>query len=87
MVYINNGEQYNPHELPHKNLGSSLNTDNAVSMHTDFGNKLPDKIQKLEYMYEHFQDCEKVHELDPDLSVQGPDNTIYPHINNGIECS
>ena len=60
MVYINNGEHDNPHELPNENLEGSLNTKNTVHMHTDFGTKLPEEIEKLEYIYQHFQDCEKV---------------------------
>ena len=62
MFYINNGEYDNPYELPNENIEGSLNTDNAVYMHTDLGNKLPEEIQKLEYKYEHFQDCKKIHE-------------------------
>ena len=50
MVYINNGEHDNPHELPSENLEGSLNTENTVYTHTDFGTKLPEEIQKLEYI-------------------------------------
>ena len=42
-------------------------------------------IQKLEYIYEHFQDSEKVHELDLDIAEKASDNTIYPDISNNIE--
>ena len=48
---------------------------------------LPEEIQKLEYIYEHFQDCKKLHELDPEVLVQDSDNTIYPYVNNDIEYS
>ena len=56
MVYINKGE----HDSPHENSGS-LNTDNVVYTHTDFATKLLEEIEKLEYIYQHFQDCKKIH--------------------------
>ena len=42
-------------------------------------------IQKLEYIYEHFQENEKVYDINPDTVAQVPDNTLYPYINNDIE--
>ena len=44
-------------------------------------------FQKLEYIYQHFQDNEKIYELHPDLARYETDNTLYPHINNNIEYS
>ena len=70
MVYINKGEHDNPHELPSENSGGSLNIDNAVYTHTDFATKLPEEIEKLEYIYQHFQDCEKIHEIDPHIPTE-----------------
>ena len=84
MVYINNGEHDNPHELPKEN---SLNMDNAVYTHTDLATKIPEEIQNLEYIYQHFQDCEKRHEIDPQVPTEHIDNTLYPQINNDIEYS
>ena len=81
MVYINNGEHDNPHELPNENSEGSLNTDNTVYTHTDLGTKLPEEIEKLEYIYQHFQDNEKVHETDPQVPIENTDNTLYPHSN------
>ena len=52
MVYINNGEHDNPHELPKENSEGSLNTDNLAT-------KLPEEIEKLEYIYQHSQDCKR----------------------------
>ena len=51
MVYINNGEHDNPHELSNKNLEGSLNTENAAYTHTNFGTKLPEETEKLEYVF------------------------------------
>ena len=45
----------------------------------------PNSSQKLEYIYQHFQENEKVHESDPNLATGKTDNTLYPHINNSIE--
>ena len=42
-------------------------------------------FQKLEYIYQHFQDNEKIYESDPDLARYETDNTLYPHINSNIE--
>ena len=53
MVYINNGEHDNPHELPKQNLEGFLNKDNAVYMHFDLATKLPEEI---EYPMEHTDD-------------------------------
>ena len=68
-----------------KKTQSSLNADNTVYTHTDLGTKLPEEIEKLEYIYQHFQDNEKVHETDPQVPIENTDNTLYPHINNNIE--
>ena len=64
MVYINNGEHDNPHELPNENSEGSLNTENTVYTHTKIETKILEEIEKLEYTYQHFQDCAKVHETD-----------------------
>ena len=45
----------------------------------------PNSLQKLDYIYQHFQDNEKVHELDPNAVSSEMNNTLYPHINNDIE--
>ena len=42
-------------------------------------------LQKLEYIYQHFQDNEKIYESDPDAAMYEVNNTLYPHINNDIE--
>ena len=44
-------------------------------------------IEKLEYIYKHFQGNEKIHGSDPNTVTQVPDNTLYPHTNNDIEYS
>ena len=86
MVYIN-GEHDNPHELPKENSEGSLNTDNAVKTHTGPATKLPEEIEKLKYIHQHFQDCEKIHEIDPQVLTEHIDDTLYPQINNDIKYS
>ena len=44
-----------------------------------------DSFKKLEYIYQQFQDSTKIYESNPDIVMQVPDNTLYPHINNDIE--
>ena len=85
VVYIKNGEHDNLHELPKENSEGPLNIDNAVYTHTDFATKLPEEIEKLEYIYQHFQDCEKLHETDPHIPTEHIDDTLYPQINNDIK--
>ena len=85
MVYINKGEHDNTHELPKENSEGSLITDNAVYTHTDFATKLPEEIEKLEYIYQHFQDCEKIHEIDPHIPTEQIDDADYPQINHDIK--
>ena len=51
MVYINNGEHDNPHELPKDNLEGSLHTVYNDYTHTDIPPKVLEEIEKLEYIY------------------------------------
>ena len=37
------------------------------------------------YIYQHFQENEKVYEPDPNLVTDEIDGTLYPHINNDID--
>ena len=85
MVYINNGEHDNPYELPKENLEGSLHTIYTDYTHTDIPTKLPGEIEILEYIYEHFQDHEKIYETDPQVTTEQTDDTLYPQINNDIE--
>ena len=45
----------------------------------------PNSSQKLKYIYQHFQENEKVYESDPNLATDEIDSALYPHINNDIE--
>ena len=85
MVYINNGEHDNPHEHPKENSDGSLNIDNTIYTLTDLATKLLEEIEKLEYIYQHLQGCEKIHKTDPHKPTEHIDDTLYPQINNDIE--
>ena len=82
MVYINNGEHDNPHELPKEDSEVSLNTDNAIYTHADLATKLPKEIEKLEYIYQHFKDFKKIQKIDPQIQTELTDDTLYLQINN-----
>ena len=85
MVYISNREHDNPHELPKDNLEGSLDAVHHDYTHTDIPPKIPEQIEKLEYIYQHFQDHEKIYETDPQVKSEQIDDTLYPQINNDIE--
>ena len=85
MVYINNGEHDNPHELPKENLEGSLDMVYHDHTHTDIPPKVAEEIEKLEYIYQYFQDHEKVYETDLQVTIEQTDDTLYPQINNDIE--
>ena len=42
-------------------------------------------FQKLDYIYQHFQDNKKIYESNPDLTRYENNNTLSPYINNDIE--
>ena len=42
-------------------------------------------MEKLEYIYQHFQDHKKVYESDPQVTTEPIHNTLYPQMNNNIE--
>ena len=85
-VYIPKGEHDDPHELPQQqDLEGSTKIDHTLYSHADTTESTPNPSQKLEYIYQHFQEDEKIYESDPNLANCEIDNTLYPHINNNIE--
>ena len=45
-----------------------------------------DEFEKLHYIYQHFQDSEKMHQLEPGSELTVIDNdSLYPYVNNYIE--
>ena len=43
-------------------------------------------LEKLFYIYQHFQDSEKIHQIDTDSDVlTTQEDSLYPYVNNDIE--
>ena len=85
-VYIPKGEHDDPHELPkQQDLEGSPNIGPTFYSHSDTIAPTPNSSHEFEYIYQHFQDNEKVHELDPNLAKCDTNNTLYPHVNNNIK--
>ena len=51
----------------------------------DIPPKIPEEIEKLEYIYQHFQDHKKVYESDLQITTEPIHDTLYPQMNNDIE--
>ena len=48
--------------------------------------KESDDYEKLFYIYQHFQDSEKIHQIEPESdSLTTDDDSLYPYVNNDIE--
>ena len=48
--------------------------------------KESDDFKKLLYIYQHFQDSEKIHQTKPESKqIASDDDSLYPHVNNDIE--
>ena len=74
-----------PMNSPKENLEGSLDTIYTYYTHTDIPPNLPEEIEKLEYIYQHFQDHERIYETNPQVTIEQTDDTLYPQINNDIE--
>ena len=45
-----------------------------------------DEFEKLHYIYQHFQDSEKMHQIEPESGpIATDDDSLYPYVNNYIE--
>ena len=76
-----------PHGLPQQhNLEGSTEIEHTLYSHNDSSPEI-DSFKKLEYICQHFQDNEKIYELDPEAVRHETNNTLYPHTNNDIEYS
>ena len=85
-VYIHKGEHDNPSELLQQQYSEgSTEVEHTLYSHTANSPSKIDSFKKLEYIYQHFQDSDKIYESDPDIVMQVPNNTLYPYINNDIE--
>ena len=76
VVYIPKGEHDNPHELPQQqDLEGSTKMENTLYSHTNTIIATPKSLQKLDYIYQHFQDNKKIYESDLNLVSSETDNT------------
>ena len=67
MVYIPKGEHDDSHELPQQqDLEGSTEIEHTLYSHINSISPKMNSFQKLEYIYQHFQDNEKIYESDPD---------------------
>ena len=86
VVFIPKGEHDDPHELlQQQDLDGSTKIDHTCYSHADIITPIPNPSQKLKYIYQHFQENEKIYESDPKLATEEVDSTLYPYINNDIE--
>ena len=86
VVYIPKEEHDDPHELlQQQDLEGSPEIEHTLYSHTDSISPEMNSFQKLEYIYQHFQDNEKIYDSVPDVARYETDNTLYPYINNDIE--
>ena len=46
---------------------------------------MPEEIENLEYIYQHFQDHQKVYESNLQITTEPIQDTLYPKMNNDIE--
>ena len=80
------GEHDDPHELSQQEeLEGSTEIEHTLYSHTDTISSETNSFQKLDYIYQHFQDNKKIYESDPNLATYENDDTLYPRINNDIE--
>ena len=83
VVYIPKGEHDDPHKLPQQQeLEGPTEIEHTLYSHTNTISPETNSFNKLKYIYQHFQDNEKIYESDLALARYEIDNTLYPHINN-----
>ena len=85
-IYISNGDHDNPHEPPQIESEGCDISQNTLYSHQINSAKDSDDFKKLFYIYQHFQDSEKIHQIksesDPSTT---DDNSLYLYVNNDIE--
>ena len=85
-IYISNGDHDNPHEPPQIESEGCNISHNALYSHQIDIAKESEDFKKLFYIYQHFQDSEKIHQIGTDsdvLTIQ--EDSLYPYVNNDIE--
>ena len=86
IIYISNGDHDNPHEFPQKELEGCDISQNTLYSHQTNPPKESDDFKKLLYIYQHFQDSEKMHQIEPESKqIASDDDSLYPYVNNNIK--
>ena len=81
-----NGDHDDPHEPLQIESEGCDTSQNTLYSHQINSIKESNDSEKLFYIYQHFQDSKKMHQIEPesDLSTTD-DDSLYPYINNDIE--
>ena len=86
MIYISNGDHDNLHEPPHIESEGCDISQNTLYSHQINLTKESDDSEKLFYIYPHFKDSEKIHQMEPESDpVTTDDDSLYLYVNNDIE--
>ena len=71
---------------PPKELEGCNTLQNTLYSHFTHISQDSDWFNRLNYIYQHFQDSKKMYQLDPKTESPVPDDdTLYPFINNDIK--
>ena len=69
-----------------KNLHQVVSRNRRRTLHQINSAKESDDFEKLFYIYQHFQDSEKIHQIEPESDLPTTDDdSLYPYVNNNIE--
>ena len=79
------GTMTTPMSPQNKLEGCNISQNTLYSHHVDPA-KDSDEFEKLHCIYQHFQDSEKMHQIDPESEPTTIDNdSLYLYVNNDIE--
>ena len=79
VVNIPKGDHDDPHGLPQQDLEGSTEIEHTLYSHTDSISPEMDSFQKLEYIYQHFQDNKRdMNQILMQLGMKPI--TLYTHI-------
>ena len=85
VLYMDNGDHDNPHESPKKELEGSDEVQSKLYSHITETPTNSQWFDKLYYIYQHFLECEKQYEINPNNNSTPTEDPLYPQINNDIE--
>ena len=75
-----------PMSPPQNELEGCDTLQNTLYSHFAHQSQGSDWFDRLHYIYQHFQDSEKMYQLDPKTETPVlDDDTLYPYINNDIK--